>query len=771
MTEMAGIYGFSANMLGGIDTNRRSMVLAEASRMTSYNRAFWDMELGGLGGDFSEIFRRYVPRDVNQYYNPYRNTMPDWMPGVDYYVDFQHGDPYQKVKRGEMRLPGEAYERLNKLHPDAFGEYGAFDRFKILADVAPYSTQYRQWRQVVSKMNQEGMLTPEMTEEYATIRDQVTDRKKKYNFYTRRFDNADIKKEKVTITKVLDANTFMTAEYKNPIKLAGVEVPSDATEVQQWLQNYIYEGAEVTIGLDADPLFRVRDDTMNSMRAVVYSNGKDGNSFYMSTKGQSVNSMLANRSFGGFLGFGGNNPVKVKDDGSATATAALFDEQQITVGKAWEWIAHDVLPNVPILGTITDKFMPVKSPLEHYKKNQVYGKDWRPWYDPWSGWVQPMLETMASNNPAIAAAQGYGTGWLIGKKGTGKFYGKWIGAAVAGTLAGLRTMDDALGSSLPGGEDYAWIPGRRKRERELNEYFDILKYMKYKGLYEKAKDEAKRYEGVDIDEVMGNSEERGDKNTRTRRYLETAKKWLSISQKMGYVDDEIIGEQLDKVRSKLKGIEGDRSSMQVGPRAMQALQYKMEYESTLYGADPNGDFQAIFKALPAKDREYFQHFMTAAPEERAEILRLVPKDQRRLYQAKWGMKVDEKESLYSYFATHNLPGADWEGWRADVNLDDIKYKVVRNEGIEATEFGMWADDGKRADQSGVSAIEPFRPSMVLDVSRIEKVLMGAGLRDVSVTMTTSQSEESAMNIGFNLLKDRAEDIKIGLRDNLGSIFG
>jgi hypothetical protein len=769
-TEMGGIYGFSANMFAGIDTNKRNMSLANAQRMTSYNRAFWDMEMGGVGGDFSEIFRRYVPRDVEQGYNPYKNTMPDWMPGVDYYLDFQHGDPYQKIKRGEMRLPGRAYESLNKLHSDQFGEYGAFDRFKILADVAPYSTEYRQWRQVVSQMNQQGLLSEQMKDEYGVIRDQVTSRKKKYNFYPRRFDNADIVKKEVTITKVIDANTFMTAEYDNPIKLAGVEVPSDATEVQEWLQQYIYEGAHVTVGLDADPLFRVRDDTTNTMRAVVYSNGNDGNSFYMSTKGQSVNAMLARRSFGGVMGFGGHNPVKVKDDGSATSTAALFDHTQITVGKTWEMFSHDILPNIPIVGTIADKFMPVRSPLEHYKKFQVYGKEWRPWYDPWSGWVQPMLETMQANNPAVAAAQGYGVGWMIGKAGVGKYYGKWIGAAIAGTLAGIRTLDESIGEHMPGGDNYAWIPERRKKEREINQYFDMLKYMKFKGLYEQAKDEAKKYEGVDLDQLLGDNEARGEKNKKKKRYLETAKKWLSISQKMGYGDDDLIAEQLDNVRSQMKLIDQDRSTGQVGSRTMQALQYKSEYESTLYGADPGGDFQAIFKALPAKDREYFQEFMTASPAERKEILRLVPKDQRRFYQAKWGMEVDDKESLYSYFSTHNLPGANWAGWRADVNLDDVKYKVVRNEGLEATEFGLWGDDAKRADSSPVGAVSPFRPSMVLDVSRIEKVLRGAGLNDVDVTMTTADSHENRLNVAFNVVKDRAEDIKEELRNNLGSIF-
>lgn len=43
-----------------------------------------------------------------------------------------------------MRLPGKGYETLNALHPDEFGDkYGAFDRYKILADIAPNSAEFK----------------------------------------------------------------------------------------------------------------------------------------------------------------------------------------------------------------------------------------------------------------------------------------------------------------------------------------------------------------------------------------------------------------------------------------------------------------------------------------------------------------------------------------------------------------------------------------------------------------------------------------------------
>lgn len=770
-TELLGIYGFSANWLSGIDTNVRERALDRSSRMMSYSRAYWDMEMGGFdgpfAGEFSEIFRRYVARDPRkEYYNPLKNTMPDWMPGVNYFIDFKHGDPYTKVPKGEMRLPGASYEALNKLHPDSFGEYGAFDRFKILADVAPYSDEYKYWRKTVSAMKQEGMLTEEMDAQFTEVKDQVASKKKKYNFYPNKFRNAEVKRETVTVTQMIDPTTFLTAEHPdNPIRLAGVDIKADGVEAQEWLSQYVYKGAKIDIDVDADPLFRVRDDTMNTIRAVVYSNGDDGMPWYMSTKGQSVNAMLSRKKFQD------KDSVTVKPENSAIGTVAMYDSAEITVGSMMEWAAHDLIPNIPIVGVIADKFMPVRSPLEMYKRNEVYGKAWRPWTDPWGGWIQPMLETMASKNPVVAAAQGYGIGWMFGKAGAGRYYGKWGGAAIAGTLASIRTIDEFIGMRGPDGDTYASIPARRKREREINQYFDVLKYMKYKGLYEKASREAIRYEGIDIDKMLNENDERGENNKKLRRYLETSKKWLSISKNSGYIDEDGIKEQYDKAQGKLKMIDADRPTQNIGPKTMQALQYKAQYESTLYGADPNGDMTKIFRALPSKDREFFTEFMTASPKERDEILRLVPEDQRRFYQAKWGMEVDDKPKLSAFFKDKFLPDKNWEGWDPNVDLEDVKLKVVRNEGLEMSDFGMWRDDMEKSERSGVERINPFKPSMMIDPSRLEEILRGAGLTDVSVNMTTSPARgESRINIGLDYIKDRMNEVKGELGSTIGSLL-
>ena len=71
------------------------------------------------------------------------------MPGddSDYYVNFQRGNPFAKIKEGYYRLPGEGYakrhEELKGLDPE---DYPDIFKYKILADVAPHSDEFNSLR-------------------------------------------------------------------------------------------------------------------------------------------------------------------------------------------------------------------------------------------------------------------------------------------------------------------------------------------------------------------------------------------------------------------------------------------------------------------------------------------------------------------------------------------------------------------------------------------------------------------------------------------------
>lgn len=752
--EMSGMYGFLAKTGTGWEEKNPKTMLQSSDQFSSYSRSFWDKELGGLGGDLSEIFRRYVPRDPNNknYYNPIRNTMPEWLPGQEYFTDFLHGDPYVKIAHGEMRLPGEAYEKLYNVTKDSEGNYSAFDRYRILADVAPYSDQYRVAKKEMSILSSNNMLSDEQLEEYKEIREQTKQKKKKMHLYPKKFTNSDIKKETVTIKRIIDANTFLTEEYgDNPIKLAGVGIKADDTEAIDFMSQFIKEGKSITIGLDADAHNRVRNDMMDTMRAVVYANGSEKGSvggLYGVGRGDNLNKTLLERF----------DKTTEKNDGSAVATQAIYGKTQITAGKFNEMMIHDVLPEIPIAGLFFDKFLQVRSPVEAYEK-QLYSKNWRDWKNPINDWLIPMADTITRKNPLLAAGSAYGIGYLAGRKNKG--ITGLIAGGIGGTLAGIRTIKEFVNK-----DDELWIPKRRQTERDIDEYFDKIKYLKYKGLYEKTKQMALKEEGVDLDAYFELEEKRGKKNKSYKSYLESKKKWLSIDKKSGIGNPDRINNELAQIKEDLEGIDGDRPSVPVGSYASLALRYKDEYESTLYGASDENNFQKTYKALPAKDKQFFTEFAKASPKERQRILKLVPKNQRIIYQKQFGMEVDEKENLKDYFQEHLLPDSSWEGWNPSVSLDSIKVKVMRKEGVDLTEANYWDDDLERANQSNAKAIKYKQPSLSqsIDVFAINKILRGAGLKDVTVTMNSIPSNEAMFQSNINIQKDRSIEIEEGMKE-------
>lgn len=633
------------------------------------------------------------------------------------------------------------------------------DRYRILSDVAPYSDEFRAAKKEMALLNQNGLLSESQQDEYREIRKQTSAKMKKKNFYNERFQNADIERRTVTVDRIIDVNTFLSVEFpNNPIKLAGVTVKADDEENKALVASMIKQGQKLQVGLDRDPLRRVRDDMMDTMRAVVYTpESADGSMFGLNGlgKNQNLNYYLSQQ-----------EGVGVRDDGSATSTAALFTENQRTLGALSDRIVHDIMPTIPILNIVTDKFLRVQSPVESYEK-ELYSKSWRSWDNPATGWIQPMFESAASKNPALSFLHGAGIGFLSAPRNRWK--GAWVGGLTFGTLAGIRTINDTVDDLTPFGDDAAWVPKRRQKERNIDEYFDRLTYVKYKGLYNKAVADAARYEGSDLEALFASGEEQKRLGGGLKDYLNTQKKWLTIQKKIGVPNEEEYNLALADIREQLN--EGDENSeyARVGPYTALALRYKDTYESTLFaaGMGETYDYNKIYRALPSKDKQYFTEFQKASPRERERILELVPENQRPIYQRLYGLKIDRPESMRKYFKDNILPDENWEGWEASNSLDHVKIKVMRDEGIELTEANFWADDEAAADASGMDSI-PMTPSLFSSVNQgeLEKVLRGAGLQDVRIQMVSAPSDSFGIQTSLNLRKDRTQEVEEGLRNRL-----
>jgi len=278
LQETAGIYGFMGGNLrsaltgGDYDFKPNRAVLQSASKAYGSTRAFWDLNLGGLGDvplpaegalgniELSEIVRRFVPKERSNvdFLNPIKNTMGKehpYLPGSDYYIDFTRGDPFTKVPEGEMRLPGIGYERFNKIYPDKSGRYGAVNQLDILADVAPYSKEYRSLNRKIDSMD----LSEEERLKVGQIRSQMEEMEQsKTNFvpYTVRdfntldhiFNPIDTIKQKTLHTDNFVNNKFIgkktATEDWEQRHVYGATFPEWQRPIESYVKPMYYKGTQ-----------------------------------------------------------------------------------------------------------------------------------------------------------------------------------------------------------------------------------------------------------------------------------------------------------------------------------------------------------------------------------------------------------------------------------------------------------------------------------------------------------------------------------------------
>jgi hypothetical protein len=139
--------------------------------------------------------------------------------------------------------------------------------------------------------------------------------------------------------------------------------------------------------------------------------------------------------------------------------AAEYSLPERIVGAAWENFTNI---NTPLV----NKFFAFKDPLEHYKQYQVYGKEYTPWTDPYGSFIQPQLRSMIGQEDFVGGSVNWGLGpaYMLGGR-VGAMFGA-LGGGLYGTAHGV--VRKLTGTSQ--------MPNDIAKRRELNDYFDQLKY-------------------------------------------------------------------------------------------------------------------------------------------------------------------------------------------------------------------------------------------------------------------------------------------------------
>lgn len=628
--EMAGIYGFALGSgrqlygLGSPNYTPNKPVLQQASKAYGSERSFWDLNLGGLGDfptplrgeygniEFSEIARRFVPHDRNDVneLNPLPNQMSQkypWLPGPDYFVNYDQGDPYTKIAGGEMLLPGKGYERLHQLHPDTTGQYGLLDKQRILGNIAPWSQEYREASRAVSQMH----LSPEQRQFVLTTKEQVANIKQRHDFKPYQYAHSNFQSKDVKVVGFYPGEADQLITNAGVVQLAGIRTKNGPGALKL-AQSLIHKGDTVHI-------------QYNVNAPTPYGSPLDA--VVRTRNGTNVGSALLNAN----LATQDNQDMALMNRTSQSHTSFYL---------------HSLIERAKHANTIINqKFVPDRTATEDWERYHVYGTDFPEWTHPITDFIEPLGQRARNRNPIYAGTVLSFVGRAFGRTPQGKTAGSFIGAGT-----GLYLSMTSNAKTFETGSRY--LPQRREHQLGLEEYTDVLKYIKYSRLYNIERQEAIDQENSDPD-----------------KYL--AKQANSQFRKGQFSD--------------------------LGPHTLAALEFRKKMKQTEYGADLFGNPMDEVAAMPKRKRDYFMPFLNSPKNEHARILSTAPRLERRMYEARWGMAIENKPDLTDYFSQHELPGPDWTGWSPNTNLDNVQIKMIQQQGLEASQMGYYPQQVQEAN--------------------------------------------------------------------------
>lgn len=819
---LTGIYGYIGSSVFGRD---ESKFIANAGDIDSFTRQFWDAGVGGLGGETAEIGRRFLPEfSRRRRVNPLMNTMADqhaWLP-----EKFYMGDAYTKVINGEARLPGAGYEAINQLHPDQFASdgYGAIDRYKILADIAPNSPEYKYWKQIVKMMNSD-----EAKKVLQDTEEMVKHQGKKHDFFNYKFLGKTTISQDGHIEEVLSNGKFKIAGDDRLYQIAGVKFKENGFMSKQQLLQVIQPGQRVTMRIDDEERTDNPDAPQAPIRAALFLNGEN------------ISDTLREVGLAEYD----------MDDSSAAGAYANYNTFGRIFGSAAELVTH---AQIPILHS---QFMRINDPLEEYRSDQLYGSGFSSWediidtmlvptfeqsktsfvkdlvadsaYRYYKGINSRTLDNVSKSRLAVAKfASTYLDGPALAGEITGRFtfvganaverkeklsrafrfagnafamatstddpmyatyawgrmgydigshlnlFDKFVsdessigrfaehlfgsvdnkgieslvnfakrtrasrmlqaaafaGTGLAITLAKNNPITEALGL------DHVYTPDNVEKRWDTEEYFDRLRYIKYMGLYEAAKEKAKAEEGVDVDKLYQHQEA-------LRAEMDGD---VSITDMMASVltsgtpSNDPLAQWINK---KFGRLSEDMTTLAAGEWTEQAIMYHQVAESTVYALNKDSEYSDIIRALPSTEKEYFVEFAKVTNEkQRRAILRNVSPSLAKALRLVWYQEETETESNESYFTTHNLPGPLWQGWEASSNLEDIKAKVIYNEGMQFADFGIYSSTYEDPEVINAPNIENIRngDDPITVRAKINTVLSGIGLTEKQIQVNPTQQD-------------------------------
>lgn len=430
------------------------------------NRLYYQKELGSMFGQ-TEYFRRFVNNYYGKYGSKYYNPIPnakfiteyDWLP-KEYYIDFFHGDVYQSMPYGEVRLPGQAYERTHELIDD----YGKIDQFKIIQNVAPYSRSYAIRKTKILK-NIESYNEPNKYH-ITTAIEEGDDVRKKINNYDYPL-NEDLISKTIIVESINEDGTINQKNEKVPVRIAGASLDVNKvakhifeTESVEGIEQAYVEAEkriEQVKGMIGDRLSGYIQEDKNKQ----YTMDEKGNVFLelinkpIQTKEKQLNLPIANE-----------NQWQDYQQYYRFETPLLLTLQQIQEGKS-----H-------LYNFKNEKFSGNFSQLENYERYNVFGKQSQSWNNPVSDFISPIVFNNMNMNPLYSTAKGIGIGIMSGTNLESKTLQQMTSGALNLTTSLLGAINPMLPSDTTNRYELEEKYLYQKNERGERSLLNQQKYQK-----------------------------------------------------------------------------------------------------------------------------------------------------------------------------------------------------------------------------------------------------------------------------------------------------
>lgn len=584
-------------------------------------------------------------------------------------------DPYrfQNIVNRVERARATMTDLIGSGMISPFESYDLVSRIEILAKVAPGSPEFRDHVEHALKGGLGGFEKQRVEQAVQ----QAQAQSESYRLYPKRY-GVDLAKAKLKVEGIGSNGEIITDH--GVVKLAGVDFDPQAfafEDASSVLGQFgINVGENITVKLMKGQL---NDETMADMVTPVIV----GN----------VNQELVNKGFATWDESTNSNPV---------ASQARYGNQLI--GSLWESIVHSD-------NLITNKFMRVRTALEQFERGEVFGTDDAKWSDPIGTLVAPTINSLISKDPLTATAQGAVVGAMFARTNTNISKLPYLrnklavgGGLIAGTLALIRGVKEAAGDSI-------WTPTRYRQQSSFDEYWDIIKYLKYTSIAESAKKLARTREKVDIDKLR----------------------------------------------------DGERETVGLGPYAVLAIDAERRAKRTMYGFDVfSGSLQDAISSLPKRQQQIAQSIVESGTlEEKQRFYDLLPDAQRRVLGKFLGVNRQDlplAPDLTNFFQTHFLPNVDWGGWSRSVDLNDLKNRSAAMEGVKVDKPNRAKVSKARTNTNSIAIPRMDNPTYGDIRRQINNLLSSGGYHNINVDLQIMPSDSTVVNVDMDLFEDQTQEL-------------